>query len=220
MKRFLFFAIASLLFVACDNKFEDEGNTIQGVSTLPTLTAEFADEDTRTYVEQDTYLRWHTDDRLTIFYGNTLNRQYKFNGNTGDNSGSFTHVPSGNIETGNSFDHIYAVYPYDANISLDDINKSISLTLPAEQEYAEASFGKDANTMIAVTENLEDTFLGFKNACGYLKIKLYGKATIKSIELKGNNGEKIAGEVSITATYGGAPTVAMAEDATESITLD
>ena len=91
MNRFLLFFVAALLFVACDNKFEDEGNTIQGVSNLPTLTAEFADEDARTYVEDNTYLRWHADDRLTIFYGNTLNRQYKFNGQTGDNSGEGHH---------------------------------------------------------------------------------------------------------------------------------
>ena len=218
MKRFLLLAIAALAFVGCNNTFEDEGNARFEQTTLPTLIAGF-EEDTRTYVEQDTYLRWHADDRLTIFYGNTMNRQYRFNGKSGDNSGSFSHIPSGNIETGNSFDHIYAVYPYDATISLDDINKSMSLTLPAEQTYAEDSFGRGANTMVAVTENLEDTFLSFKNVGGYLKIRLYGEGTVKSIELRGNNGEKISG-ATIAMTYGETPQLTMATGATGSITLD
>ena len=221
MKRFLLFAVAVLAFVGCNNAFEDEGNVRFEQTTLPTLIAGF-EEDTRTYVEQNTYLRWHADDRLTIFYGNTMNRQYRFNGKSGDNSGSFSHIPSGNIETGNSFDHIYAVYPYDATISLDDINKSMSLTLPAEQTYAEESFGRGANTMVAVTENLEDTFLSFKNVGGYLKVKLYSDATavVKSIAIRGNNGEKISGAATVAMTYGETPQLTMATGATGSITLD
>ena len=82
MKRFLLFFVSALLFVACDNKFEDEGNTIQGVSNLPTLTAEFADEDTRTYVEDNLYLRWHEGDLISAFVGNTRNSKYIFDGKT------------------------------------------------------------------------------------------------------------------------------------------
>ena len=219
MKRFLLLAVAALAFVGCNNAFEDEGNARFEQTTLPTLIAGF-EEDTRTYVEQNTYLRWHADDRLSVFYGNTLNNQYKFTGKSGATGGEFEAVKSGNLGTGNSFDHIYAVYPYDATISLDDINKIMSLTLPAEQTYAEDSFGKGANTMVAVTESVNDTFLSFKNVGGYLKIRLYGEGTVKSIELSGNNGEKIAGNANITATYGGVPKISMADDATESIILD
>ena len=219
MKRFLLFVVTSLLFVACDNKFEDEGNTIQRVSSLPTLTAEFADEDTRTYVEDNLYLRWYEGDLISAFLGNTLNNKYIFKGETGDNGGTFSAVSSTELGSSYPLDNIFALYPYDED---NEISKAgvINYSLPAVQEYAEESFGKGANTMVAVTKSTDDTFLAFKNACGYLKIKLYGKATVKSIELKGNNGEKIAGEASITATYGGVPTVAMSEDATESITLD
>ena len=219
MKRFLFFAIASLLFVACDNKFEDVGNTIQGVSTLPTLTAEFADEDTRTYVEDNFYLRWHEGDLISAFLGNSLNNKYMFNGATGDNSGTFSAVSSAELGSNYGLSHIYALYPYDhkATIAQDG---TISCTLPAVQEYAVESFGKGANTMVAVTKDTSDAFLGFKNVCGYLKIKLYGKATVKSIELKGNNGEKIAGAATIATAYGAAPQVVMSDDATDSITLD
>ena len=188
---------------------------------LPNLTAGFAEEETKTYVESGKYLRWHEDDRLTAFFGNTRNRQYKFDGATGDNSGSFSYVPSGNLETGNALDRIYAVYPYDETTTITDDGK-ISLTLPAVQIYDENSFGRGANTMFAVTENLEDTFLPFKNVCGYLKLKLYNAdgATIKSIEVKGNGDEKIAGAATASIAFGEVPQLTMADDATTSITLD
>lgn len=217
-KFFLFFATLPALLCGCSS-FE-EFNDVPALNPISELRAGFADE-SRTYVENGTYLRWHADDRLTAFYGNTLNRQYKFNGKTGDNSGTFSLVPSGELGTGNAFDRIYALYPYSETATITD-EGVISLTLPAEQSYAENSFGKDANTMIAVTENLEDTFLSFKNACGYLKLKLYNTygARVKSIEIRGNNNEKIAGSATATIEFGGVPTLAMAEDATSTITLD
>ena len=219
MKKLSFLAaLLPLLFCACSSFIEENSAPI--IPAISDLQAGFADE-TRTYVENGRYLRWHEDDRLTAFYGNTLNRQYKFKGKTGDNSGSFAHVPSGDLETGNAFDRIYALYPYNETTTITDEGE-ISLTLPALQSYAENSFGRGANTMIAVTENLEDTFLAFKNACGYLKLKLYNAdgATVKSIEVKGNNGEKIAGAATATIAFGEAPVLLMADDATDTITID
>ena len=223
MKKTFIWLAASLLFivVGCVEGLNEPDVTETSSEQLPNLTAGFAEEDTKTYVESDKYLRWHEDDRLTAFLGNTLNRQYKFNGATGDNGGSFSYVPSGNLETGNALDRIYAVYPYDETATITDDGK-ISLTLPAVQTYAENSFGRGANTMLAATENVEDTFLGFKNACGYLKLKFYNAdgATIKSIEVKGNGDEKIAGAATATIAFAEAPQLTMADDATTTITID
>ena len=219
MKRFILLAVAALAFVGCNKMFEDEGNSRLTPADLPTLTAGFEDADTRTYVKDNIYLRWHEDDQISAFYGSTLNSLYQFMGDTGANSGTFTPVASGNLSTGNTLDRIYAVYPYDAEATISDLGV-ISYSIPATQTYAESSFGKGSNTMVAVTENIEDTFLSFKNIGGYLKIKLYGKGRVKSIELRGNNGEKIAGKATITATYGATPMVVMADDASDAITLD
>lgn len=219
MKKLALFAVLSALVLAgcTENNIDTTCQTI----IIPDLTAGFADEPTRTYVENGKYLRWHEADLITAFYGNALNRQYKFNGTTGANNGTFSLVPSGELGTGNTLGAIYAVYPYDATASISD-EGVISLTLPATQQYAENSFGKGANTMIAVTENIEDTFLGFKNACGYLKLKLYNTdgVRIRSIEVKGNNEEKIAGPATAIIEFGGVPELAMADDATTTITLD
>lgn len=222
MRRFSFLTLlASLLIVGCTEVTIEQSNPLTEINSLPDLTASFADEgETRTFVEDSKYLRWHESDLITAFFGNTLNRQYKFKGKTGDNSGTFSLVPSGELGTGNDLSSIYAVYPYDENTTITD-NGVISLTLPATQTYAENSFGKGANTMVAVTESVEDTFLSFKNACGYLKLKLYGNnVTIASIEIKGNNEEKIAGSATATMEFGGVPTIAMNDEATTSVTLD
>ncbi len=220
MKKLTLWAlIFTLLMGGCADNNLDYTNLAN--DNLPDLTAGFAEEATKTYVENDKYLRWHEVDLITAFYGNALNRQYKFNGATGANNGTFSLVPSGELGTGNTLDAIYAVYPYDETASISD-EGVISLTLPAIQQYAENSFGKDANTMIAVTENIEDTFLGFKNACGYLKLKLYNAegVRISSLEVKGNNEEKIAGPATATIEYGGVPSIVMNESATTAITLD
>ncbi|MDD6976419.1 MAG: leucine-rich repeat domain-containing protein [Bacteroidales bacterium] len=223
MKKTFIWLVASLLFtmVGCVEGLQESGVTETSSEQLPNLTAGFAEEETKTYVESGKYLRWHEDDRLTAFFGNTRNRQYKFDGATGDNSGSFSYVPSGNLETGNALNRIYAVYPYDETATITD-NGQISLTLPAVQNYAENSFGRGANTMLAATENVEDTFLGFKNACGYLKLKFYNAdgATIKSVEVKGNGEEKIAGAATATIAFAGAPQLTMADEATTTITID
>lgn len=217
MKR-LFILLATLPMSLCGCSSFDGQNDTPIQPLTKEVQAGFAKE-TRTYVENERLLRWHEDDRLTVFYGNTLNDQYKFKGKTGDNSGTFSLVPSGELGTGNTLANIYGIYPYNADARITD-DGIITYSLPAIQSYAENSFGKGANTMIAVTENLNDTFLSFRNLCGYLKLKLYGNAAIKSIEVKGNFAEKIAGDAVITAAYGETPIVEMNTKATQTITLD
>ncbi len=219
MKRTLISLITSLLFVACTQGLEEDQLSHQDITPLPNLTATF-DEATRTYVDKELSLFWHNGDLITAFFGKTLNQKYKFIGKTGANSGEFEHIASGNLSTGNKLDRIYAIYPYDDDTSISN-NGVISFLLPDNQAYGENSFGRDANTMVSVTESVDDTFLIFKNACGYLKLKLYGdNITIGSITVRGNNDEKIAGATKIVATYDDIPTVTMSDNATSAITLN
>ena len=184
-----------------------------------TFTTSFENDESRTYLEDGLYSRWTEGDRISLFDASTLNSQYLFAGDTGDSGGTFFRLskPEG---TGNSLAANYAVYPYDKDmtISADGV---ITLNLPSNQHYAENSYGLGDNTMVAVTEDADDTFLQFKNVGGSFKLQLYGDdVTVKSITLMGNNGEKIAGKATLAPAYGKAPVVAMADDATTSITLD
>ena len=170
-------------------------------------------------MDEKVRLLWTEGDLLTIFTS-TLNRKYQFDGETGDNSGTFSEIATSQFGTGNSISANYAVYPYSSSnkISNDEV---ITLSLPATQQYAEGSFGQDANTMVAVTSGPNDYFLPFKNIGGFLRLRLYGEGiTVKSIELKGNNSEKIAGKATVTAKYGQNPELEMSDSATESITLN
>ena len=179
----------------------------------------FENNESRTYLEDGKYSYWTEGDRISLFDGNTINQPYIFTGETGDDSGTFFTLskPEG---TGMALNTNYAVYPYSKDVKISS-NGVITVSLPHEQHYAENSYGLGDNTMVAITENVEDTFLYFKNVGGYIKLQLYGNdVTVKSISLTGNNGEKIAGKATITAVYNEAPVVTMADDATTSITLD
>lgn len=219
MKRFLLLAITTIVMVGCSNFAEQDALPSKVVGTPDTIYATFdeAEADSRTYVEQGKYLRWNEGDEIS-FFPVTYNMQYRFKGKTGDNNGAFEKITT-DLITGNELKNNYAVYPYKASTAMSD-EGVISFELPAVQHYAENSFGVGANTMVAITSGKDDNILRFKNCGGYLKLQLYGDATVKSIELKGNNGEKIAGASTITAVYGGEPSVAMADSATTSITLD
>lgn len=184
-----------------------------------TFTASFEQNESRTYVEEGNLLRWTKGDLISLFNSNTLNQQYKFDGETGANSGTFSKVESP-FGTGNDLNCHYAVYPYASEITISE-GGVLTATLPAEQSYAANSFGLGANTMVAITEDTDDTFLKFQNVGGYLKLQLYGDdITVKSITLTGNNNEKLAGVAKINPVYGQDPTISMDANAIENITLD
>ena len=216
MKNILSILILFALLVSSCS--EDELVNNQSDNSMK-FTASFEQNESRTYVEEGNLLRWTEGDQISLFDGNTLNRQFNFDGETGDNAGTFSpgEKPYG---TGNDLNKNYAVYPYSSKTKISDYGV-ITSTLPAEQNYAENSFGLGANTMIAATQDKEDTFLKFKNVGGYLKLQLYGNdITVRSITLTGNNNEKLAGKATITSAYGQNPTISMSDNATQSITLD
>lgn len=215
IKRLLLYVIIALVAFACA-KFEEPATNRVMVDAPDTLYAEVS-EDTRTYIESDKYIRWSAGDEISYFK-TTYNLQYRFKGSTGDGSGTFDLVTT-SAGVGSALSNSYAIYPYVQSTTINT-NGAISFELPATQLYAENSFGSGANTMVAVAENSDDNTLYFKNACGYLKLRLYGDASVKSIAIKGNKEEKLAGLATITSTYGGTPSVAMNSKATTVITLD
>ena len=218
MKRFalLYVGIAAGLVASCSIQ-EENYEAPQQEKVMFYASFEQPDNtDTRVYANEDLLLRWTADDRVSIFNKNTYNQQYLFTGETGDNSGGFKKVDNEEFVTGNAISHVVSVYPYQAATKISE-SESITIKLPAEQHYAEKTFGLGANTMVSVSS---DNFLQYKNLGGYLMLKLYGDGvTVSSITLKGNNGEKLAGKATVTMPQGGVPTAVMDSDATTEITL-
>lgn len=182
----------------------------------------FEQNESRTYLEDGKYLRWTANDELSIFMGKTLNRQFRFTGETGDNSGGFEEASSPGFVTGNDLDNPchYAIYPYAKATKITETGV-ITVNLPSEQTYAENSFGCGANTMVAVTSSLSDMELSFKNACGYLRFKLFGDdVTVKSVTLQSNGEEKLSGSATLIAANDKNPSITMSSTASDMITLD
>ena len=219
MKKLLLFLIPVLaLLTACQTGIDQ---IIPSLRPVPKVFYASIEEtqpagiDTKVYADAQMRVLWNADDRISIFNMKDANLQYCFQGEDGDNAGEFTIV--GSNASGSDVPHIYAVYPYSAGTAVNAAG-TISLMLPDVQVYKANSFGIGANTMVSVTD---DVNLKFKNLGGYLSLKLYGDdIEVKSISLRGNNGEKIAGAATVTADVLGAPVTVMGDAATGTITLD
>lgn len=216
MRRFIAYCFALALLGACSTKEKDFQAPAQNDVVFYASFEQPAEEETRVYANEDLLLRWTADDRISIFNKITYNQQYKFTGDTGDNAGGFRKVDSDEFVTGNTIAHVVSVYPYQEATKITE-SEVLTVALPAEQNYAENTFGLGANTMISVSP---DNLLQYKNVGGYLMLKLYGESvSVSSITLKGNNAEKLAGKASVVMPVNGVPSVTMAENATTEITL-
>lgn len=216
MKKFTSIMLWGALLCGCGQDNDDVVNPNNKVKGR-VIYALFQNDGTKTYLDESLSPHWHAGDEISFFDADTYNSKYIFAGETGDESGEFNAVTTG---SGTAVATTYGVYPYSV-ISLSTAGV-LTVGLPIIQAYGVNSFGRGANTMVAVGKDANDDKLFFKNACGYLVIKLYNPegVSVKSIVLEGNAGEKIAGEAKITATYNDAPSVAMASDATTYITMD
>lgn len=216
MKRSILIALAVALLASCATKEIDVQAPVQDDVEFYASFEQPAEEGTRVYANEDLLLRWTADDRVSIFNKNTYNQQYRFTGNTGANAGGFAKMESDEFISSSPIEDVVSVYPYLASTEISE-SETITINLPAEQAYAENSFGLGANTMVSVTS---DNFIKYKNVGGYLMLKLYGQGvSVSSITLKGNNGEKLAGKATVTMPLDGVPSVMMASDATAEITL-
>lgn len=207
----LFLALCGLILSACVAKetgsvFVDNGEEV--------FYATIEEPAVRVSVDSGLRVLWNADDRVSIFNRYTFNREYRFDGKDGENSGTFVLVPNDAFIVGNSLDKVYAVYPYreDTRISNDG---EITVTLPSEQGYRVNSFGPGANTMISVTD---DNQLLFRNLCGYLTLRLYGdNVSISSLSVRGNDSEPLAGQATVVARTDQVPTLTFEESAATEI---
>ena len=203
MKKGLYLLLFCLLTVSCSVHDWDPRET---EDVFHATLESNADPDTRVYIDEHNKILWDEDDRVSIFNKKTYNQQFRFTGRTGANSGDIEKVPNSSFVTGGDFPFIVAVYPYQksTNITNDDV---LHLTLPAVQTYREGSFGRGANTMVAVTE---DEFLSFKNAGGFMVLKFYGDdVSVTSITLENLGTDRLSGKAYWKPTLEAYPEVTM-----------
>ena len=219
MKRFLLLASALLLLASCTDELEllmTRSDLERNTVVFHASTEGPAAPVTKVYADEKMKVLWNAEDRISLFNQTTFNSRFQFMGDDGDTAGEFEDVTLGEVEEGEALDHVYAIYPYHKTHAIDK-QGVMTVSLLAQQTWKEHSFGRRANTMVAVTD---ENFLAFKNVGGYLSLRLYGEdISVHKITIQGNDGEKIAGEASITCPLGGTPSVTMDDTATETITL-
>ena len=149
--------------------------------------------ESKVYMDAERRVFWNAGDKVSIFNGTTENQEYNFMGQTGDKSGRLEKAGSGSSVAGSPADGVWAVYPYSEQTSLN--GSTVTLELPATQDYTAGSFAAGVNVMVA---HSTDNNLSFKNLCGILTLRLYGSSSISSISLKGRNGELLAGTAQVS----------------------
>jgi len=214
MKRYFHTLLILLGCGTACNVLDTDQNPNANAVFYATLEDAGIQQETKVYADADLKVLWNQGDRVSVFNKRTGNEEYGFDGNDGEDSGSFHRI--GEEKSGSTLSHIYAVYPYSDNTSIGS-QGIVSFTLPSVQTYSQDSFGAGSNTMISVTD---DDQLQFYNVCGYLGLKLCGPGiSISKITLQSNKAEKIAGEAKITISSGETPSVAMTESASDVIDL-
>ena len=217
MKRvFLYCWVATALFTSCSPKDEKNDPIVQEDVVFFASLEQPEEVGTKVFADKTIRLRWNAGDCVSIFKKNTYNQKYDFIGETGDFDGGFNKVDNPEFMTGQAITHVISVYPYQRETMVSE-NGVIKVTLPSEQHYLENTFGLGVNTMVSVSS---DDLLQYKNVGGYLILSLYGEDfEVSSIILKGNNGEKLAGDAYVSMPLKGTPTVTMSNEAATEITL-
>ena len=192
MRNLKLFALVALFFAACNTDALDEREAGKVGDFAPeTITVGFED-DTRIQLQYGKTV-WTKNDEVSVFYLSDANQKWQYKGATGNRTAQLSRVDAG-VAT-KEMDKVIVVYPYNANYFIHPATQNIKAWLPATQSYLKDSYGLDGNIMISQSEYNQ---FSLKNVCGWLKVKLTGFGdVIKSIKVKGNNGEQVAGELYI-----------------------
>ena len=227
MKRIsLLLSSALIMLASCQEAFNELDPTV-GEAPVFEAEAESFDVDTKTSLTENNTVVWTQGDEISIFRGNTMSYRYRLvDASAGESNASFSVVTEGgdSFSAGTELPANIAVYPYNSAISASAVTGGFKLNnvvLPATQTYNKDSFGSGSFVMVAVTRNLEDRILSFRNVLGVMKLQLKGLCSVKSITVTGNDGEKLSGAAEIVAgvdMY--EPSIVMKDAAGTSVTLN
>lgn len=160
-----------------------------------TLTVGFEGDDTRIQLNENVKTVWTNGDQVSVFYRSDANQKWEYTGETGARIADLTRVDEG-VAT-EDMKRVVVVYPYNENYYINTDTFNVQATLPAVQTYLKDSYGLNGNIMISQGEYND---ISLKSVCGWLKLQLTGNGEkIKSITLRGNNGEQVAGELYINS---------------------
>ena len=220
-------AVLLLSMAACQQvELPEESVRVDG----PEFTAkiEAFDAEAKTALEGNSVV-WLTQDQIAVFQGTAAADKYQVDEKcVGTTQGRFSIVAKGEDSAGDGFDANIAIYPYQDGLAVTSVVEDgqptayqiAGVTIPSVQTYTANTFSNGSFLMAAVTYDLTDHTLGFKNLCGALKLQLKGTCKVKTISLQGNDGEPLSGDATITMyPDGSVPTLTMGENASAMVSV-
>jgi hypothetical protein len=170
---------------------------------------------TRTELGESNTVVWNAGDEVAVFNKNTQLLKYR-----AQSSGAETVLEAAGAqgESGEALSARVAFYPYSASTTCIENAGTFTVvtSLPATQTYKPGSFGPGAAPMMAVSST--ESF-AFKNVFGCLKLQFTGSGKVTSIAVTGNDGETLAGNVTVSMPADGEPTFNFTTSST-TVTLD
>ena len=197
MRKLLFFVLAALAFASCtqDVVVEVTANKSDSVDTI-TVGFEGNENETRIQLNDQKQTVWTKDDLVSVFYRSNANQKWKYEGETGARTAELKRVNAGSATR--EMDRVVIVYPYNEDYYINPSTYNVQASLPAVQTYVDNSYGLNGNIMVSSSEYNQ---FSLKSVCGWLKLQLKGDGeVVKSITLRGNNGEQVAGELYINTS--------------------
>lgn len=188
IKAILYLAVLTAMVSACS---EDElADNTQPSGKVPMEFYANTDASTRTELTTGNAVYWEANDAISLFDPIGDNNRFY----TTESGPSVTFTGKAAPAEGT----YYALYPYDTNAQIE--GTTITTTLPAEQDAREGSFAQGLNPSVATADATNN--LCFKNVCALVKFTLVENitTTITKATLCGNNGEALAGILTIDAT--------------------
>lgn len=188
IKAILYLAVLTAMVSACS---EDElADNTRPSGKVPMEFYANTDASTRTELTTGNAVYWEANDTISLFDPNGDNNRFY----TTESGPSVTFTGKAAPVEGT----YYALYPYDANAQIK--GTTITTTLPAEQMARAGSFAQGLNPSVATADATNNLY--FKNVCALVKFTLDGSitTTITKATLCGNNGEALAGTLTIDAS--------------------
>ena len=216
MKKKLVVLSLLCLSVACApdslNQTEQEtpGKTLRATFMGGSETRTEFGESTST--ESHSQILWSAGDQIKVFSADATSQYVTENGG---GTAVFKLVSGSDEPSGSSF---LGLSPYDETATANISSSSISASIPKEQQAIVGSF--DPAALLAVGSSSKADQMAFYNVCSGLRFSLTGSnvSNYTSIELTGNNKEKVSGAINISCSKASAP-VATAASSGSSTTV-
>ena len=225
MKRFsICIAILALAFTwSCqrvEETFVQRGPVSGELLTVEATVAEASPSDvleTKTALQENgTDIYWSPGDSINLFYGSFTSSMFStdiieprpvatFSGRIG--------AVTGFSEAGMGAQTFWGIYPYDRWNTCD--GSSVTLKILDRQFASPGSFGRGMNPSVANSPGLG---LSFYNVGSWFRFSVF-QGGIKSATFSGNNGEIIAGKVTVKMDSDNKPAIENIEGGLKSITV-